>query len=235
MTDPNAPGPFAPSSEASRTRRKRRLVLEIVVIVAALVGFGAFIVSRGEGGREDLGSQPELARELLAMEQRDQEARNRATERGAVVLTDSDIGKAITSVDKANTRRLKEIVDEYGWPGTSLVGFRASRSAWLIAQHADRDLAFQKHALELMQDMPSDEVVQRDVAYLNDRVLVAEGKKQRYGTQFECRDGELVPRTPIADEEDVDARRRSLDMEPLADYKRSFIETYGECPKEDAP
>ena len=82
--------------------------------------------------------------------------------------------------------------------------------------------------------MPEDEVNQRDVAYLSDRVLVAEGKKQRYGTQLECRDGELVGRTDIADEENVDARRRAADMEPLATYKQSFIDSYGECPKDDS-
>ncbi len=230
MTDP-----FTQASDATHSRSKRRLALEVVLILAVLAGLGAFIISRGDGSREDLGSQPELARELLAMEQRDQQARNRATSKGAVVLKDSDIGKEITSVDKANTARLKEIVDEFGWPGRSLVGERASRSAWLLAQHADADLKFQKHALELMEAMPEDEIVQRDIAYLTDRVRVAEGKKQRYGTQLECRDGELVGRTPIADESGVDARRKQLGMEPLAEYEQSFVDTYGECPEADAP
>ena len=232
MTDPFAQATAAATSSGSG--RKRRLALEIVLIVAVLAGVGAFIVSRGEGGRDDLGSQPKLARELLSMEERDQQARNRATKEGAVILKDSDIGKEITRVDAANTKRLKAIVDEFGWPGKSLVGERASRSAWLLAQHADADVEFQKEALELMEAMPDDEVNQRDVAYLSDRVLVAEGKKQRYGTQLECRDGELVGRTDIADEENVDARRRAADMEPLARYKQSFIDSYGECPKDDS-
>lgn len=224
--------PFGQTSAASGGRSKRRLAVEIVLILAVLVGVGAFIVSRGDGGREDLGSEPELARELLAMEQRDQEARNRATKEGAVILKDSDIGAAITRVDNANTARLKEIVDEFGWPGRSLVGERASRSAWLLAQHADQDVEFQKHALELMEAMPEGEINARDIAYLTDRVLVAERKKQRYGTQLECRNGELVGRTDIADEENVDERRAKVGMEPLDTYKRSFTDSYGECPEE---
>ena len=224
--------PFTQASQSSRGRTKGRLVVEIVVILALLIGVGAFIVSRGDGSREDLGSEPALARELLSMEQRDQQARGRATAKGAVVLKESDIGKEIVRVDKANTKRLKEIVDEHGWPGRSLVGERASRSAWLLAQHADQDVEFQKHALELMEAMPEGEVVERDIGYLKDRVLVAEGKKQRYGTQLECRDGELVGRTKIADDEHVDERRAKIGMEPLAAYKQSYIDTYGECPKE---
>jgi hypothetical protein len=223
--------PFAQRSETSGARSKRRLAVEIVLILAVLVGVGAFIVSRGDGGREDLGSEPELARELLAMEQRDQEARSRATK--AVVLKDSDIGAEILRVDRANTKRLKEITDEFGWPGRTLVGERASRSAWILAQHADADLEFQKRALDLMEAMPEGEVIERDVAFLTDRVLVAEGKKQRYGTQLECRDGEVVGRTDIADEENVDARRAKVGMEPFDTYKRSWTESFGECPEED--
>ena len=223
--------PFAQRSETSGARSKRRLAVEIVLILAVLVGVGAFIVSRGDGGREDLGSEPELARELLAMEQRDQEARSRATK--AVVLKDSDIGAEILRVDRANTKRLKEITDEFGWPGRTLVGERASRSAWILAQHADADLEFQKRALDLMEAMPEGEVIERDVAFLTDRVLVAEGKKQRYGTQLECRGGEVVGRTDIADEENVDARRAKVGMEPFDTYKRSWTESFGECPKED--
>lgn len=35
----------------------------------------------------------------------------------------------IRRVDEENTRRLKEIVDEYGWPSYSLVGKKASNCA----------------------------------------------------------------------------------------------------------
>lgn len=212
-----------------RTRRKRRVVLEVVAVLVVLGAVVAAIVMRGGGEREDLGTEPELARELLAMERADQKARNAAIEAGGNIAEDSDIGLEIARVDKRNTARLKEIIDEYGWPGRSLVGERASRSAWLLALHADLDHKFQERALELMEAMEPGEVDPRDIAYLKDRVLVAEGAEQIYGTQFECRDGELVPRTPIVDEKDVDERRDEVGLEPLDDYIASFRETYGDC------
>ena len=213
-----------------RTRRRRRVVLEIVGVLLLLGVVVAAIVMRGGGEqREDLGSQPDIARELLAMERADQRARNAAIEEGGVVTEDSDIGLEIARVDKRNTARLKEIIDDYGWPGRSLVGERASRSAWLLAQHADLDPKFQERALELMEAMEPGEVDPRDIDFLKDRVLVAEGEEQIYGTQFECRDGEVAPRTPIVDEKDVDERRAEVGLEPLDEYKASFRETYGDC------
>ena len=212
-----------------RTRRRRRVVLEVIGVLVVLGAVVAAIVMRGGGEREDLGTEPELARELLAMERADQQARNAAIDAGGDITEDSDIGLEIARVDKRNTARLKEIIDEHGWPGRSLVGERASRSAWLLALHADLDHKFQERALELMEAMEPGEIDPRDIAYLKDRVLVAEGEEQIYGTQFGCRGGDLVPRTPIVDEKDVDERRAEVGLEPLDEYKTSFRETYGDC------
>src|SRR3989344_5778883 len=46
-------------------------------------------------------------------------------------------------VQRANTERLKEIIEKSGWPSIDLVGKKASRNAGLIIQHADHDVRFQ--------------------------------------------------------------------------------------------
>lgn len=51
--------------------------------------------------------------------------------------------------------RLGEIMAEHGWPTAELVGEEAARAAWLIAQHADRQLDIQRRALRLMQQAVS--------------------------------------------------------------------------------
>ena len=43
--------------------------------------------------------------------------------------------------------RLNEIMDEYGWPTAELVGEEAAHAAWLIAQHAHRQLDVRRRAL----------------------------------------------------------------------------------------
>jgi len=64
------------------------------------------------------------------------------------------------------------------------------------------------------------------VAYLTDRVAVAAGKEQTYGTQVGCGPDGAGPRTPIAEPETVDERRAAAGLAPLADY---FAEMDASC------
>jgi hypothetical protein len=77
-----------------------------------------------------------------------------------------------------------------------------------------------------MTALPKDEVSQRNLAYLTDRVLLAEGKKQIYGTQYHTVDGKMEPK-PLEDPENVDRRRAEAGLEPLAEYARQLAEVYG--------
>jgi len=60
-----------------------------------------------------------------------------------------------------------------------------------------------------------------DLAYLTDRVLSAEGRPQRYGTQFHPVAGQLVPR-PIEEADALDERRAAMDLCPFDEYVDSF-------------
>ena len=61
----------------------------------------------------------------------------------------ADVKLKLSAIDDKNRTRLKEIVDQYGWPGKSMVGKDGAQAAWLLAQHADADHAFQKKCLAL--------------------------------------------------------------------------------------
>ena len=91
------------------------------------------------------------------------------------------------TLDTDNSQWLKKIVGQHGWPGRTLVGSTGAHAAWLLIQHADQHL--QKTCLDLMVQAPAGEVEPADIAYLTDRVRLAEGKPQRYGTQVELKDG----------------------------------------------
>jgi hypothetical protein len=149
--------------------------------------------------------------------------------RGRLVASDFKDQQALAemnALDAKHTARLKEIVARHGWPGKSLVGEKAAHAAWLLLQHADADPAFQRRCLDLMTKAPPDEVSPKDIAYLTDRVLLAEGKPQRFGTQFrKDESGKWVPKT-LEDPEHVDERRKAADLEPMADYARGIAQTY---------
>lgn len=127
-------------------------------------------------------------------------------------------------VDKKNTEELKKIIKKYGWPDISLVGKVGSMDAWLIAQHADRDLKFQKLCLKLMEKKLTEGSIEPQYfPYLKDRVLVNSGKPQIFGTQFyRHKTKGLIPR-PIADRKNLYRRRRKYGLESFEKYKKRIL------------
>ncbi|MFB8242853.1 DUF6624 domain-containing protein [Kitasatospora purpeofusca] len=119
--------------------------------------------------------------------------------------------------------RLSEIMDAHGWPSAELVGEDAARAAWLIAQHADRQIDVQRRALRLMeQAVAGGTASPRDLAFLRDRMLVNEGQKQIYGTQIAgVKDGSPIP-WPCEDPERMDERREEVGIPPFAEYVARF-------------
>lgn len=119
--------------------------------------------------------------------------------------------------------RLGGIMDEDGWPTAEMVGEDAARAAWLIAQHADRQLDVQRRALQLMQQAVSAGAASpRELAFLHDRTLVNEGRKQTYGTQIAgVKDGAPVP-WPCEEPERMDELRVEVGIEPFDEYVAKF-------------
>jgi hypothetical protein len=178
--------------------------------------------------REPAPRRPELRLELLQRMECEQAPRRELMQRmqaegvGSPQELDplrDDLLQVIREEDTANRMWLKKILAESGWPGRSLVGVDGAHAAWLLVQHADTDRPFQKECLQLMETAPAGEVAGDDIAYLTDRVRLADGRPQLYGTQLEFRDGEWVPR-PIEDEEHIDQRRKDRGLPPLAEYLR---------------
>jgi hypothetical protein len=131
-----------------------------------------------------------------------------------------------SSIDIANTRRMQEIVQQIGWPTKSKVGAYASDMAWLLVQHAGHDRDFQKQCLALMKELPEDEVKATNIAYLEDRVRVGEGRLQVYGTQFFTDEqGNFGPH-PIEDAVNVDQRRKKVGLGTLAVYTKRMEQVY---------
>lgn len=127
-----------------------------------------------------------------------------------------DDAKWDASLDRLHTKALQELVTAFGWPTISRVGADASVAAWLLVQHADENLAFQKLCLQLMKSEPLTEVQQWNIALLEDRILVSEGKLQIYGSQFhkDKSTGKMIP-WPIADAAQLDSRRKQVGLRPF--------------------
>lgn len=134
------------------------------------------------------------------------------------------VQRASCPASPGNADRLWDILDEYEeWPGFRLVGADGEHAAWLIAQLGDTDL--QRRCLEHLEvavdwgDAPPGHL-----ACLVDRVRMADGRPQVYGSQWVvAADGTLAP-WPIADPDGVDHRRERMGLQPLA-TQRAIMES----------
>jgi hypothetical protein len=163
----------------------------------------------------------ELRRELLARAEEDQRVRRLvAPPKGQFeVRVPDEVAEEWRRVDTGNTRWLADILATRGWPGRTVAGEDGARAAWLLAQHADRDLDLQRAFLDALRGAVAEgEASPANVAYLEDRVRVADGRPQLYGTQFTVTDGELGP-CPIEDPQRLDERRAAAGLEPFAVYE----------------
>lgn len=152
----------------------------------------------------------ELRDSLLQMQQVDQEARKK--------------GSSTVRIDRQHTAQLQQFVSIYGWPTVSLVGPEASHAAWLLVQHADHDVTFQKNCLGRIEKHVLDGEVQKEAyAFLYDRVCVNTNQPQLFGTQFtrDNENGTLIPRE-IRDIDSLDERRATYGLEPFEEYRRKM-------------
>jgi len=160
---------------------------------------------------------PALRAELDARFRRDQDARMAWMAR----RWDRELGRAVTLTDRNNLRWLRELVASKGFPTAAQVGEEGVNRAWLLMQHMDDDPQFQAALLPVLEQRFKDgELSGDDLARFTDRVLKAQGKPQRYGTQFSPEAmGETYFGLPDeASLRQVEANRRELGVMPLADY-----------------
>jgi hypothetical protein len=189
--------------------RRAAVVVLLLAALAACGGGGGDSEGSAATPSAEVTFDPDLRDELVAMKEQDQVER---TGGGPIE-------------DEPRTARLKEIIEEHGWPGYDLVGEEGEEAAWVIAQHADLDPEFQQQALELLREAVADgQASPGNLAYLEDRVAVAQGRPQLYGTQMSCRKKRPVPATPIEDPAGLDERREEAGLPPHEQYVAEMTE-----------
>jgi hypothetical protein len=168
------------------------------------------------------GTDEELKQRLVAMAKRDQSVRK------PEYVSDTAPAGLVEEqerVDAELTTELKAIVARKGWPTIRLVGLPASEHAALILMHS-RDHDFQRSMLpQLRQLAESGEILGSSVATIVDKILISEGKRQRFGTQFKWANG-VAEMLPVDDTEHLEERRAKYLLPPLAEYKKMLADFY---------
>ena len=156
-----------------------------------------------------------IRRELIGMKEEDQRVRAELAADGSLF---QGYHHRMREVHDAHAARLAEILDQHGWPGVPQVGAAGAAAAWLIAQHAIAQPAFLRRVLNLLKPAAErGDVPAVQVAMLEDRIRSFEGRPQLYGTQFDWDEQGRMSPLPFDDAARVDARRREIGLEPLAE------------------
>jgi hypothetical protein len=132
----------------------------------------------------------------------------------------------MAAVDSVNLIKVKAILDRYGWLGVPEVGQQGNSTLFLVIQHADS--ATQVQYLPVMRKAVKEGKAEASqLALLEDRVALRQGRKQIYGSQV-SRDPQTGQYSvlPLEDPDNVDKRRAAMGLPPLADYVKHWGMTW---------
>jgi hypothetical protein len=120
--------------------------------------------------------------------------------------------------DSINTVRITSIIDHYGWLGAEVVGEPGNSTFFAVIQHSD--LKTQEKYLPVMREAVKNGKARADqLALLEDRVALKEGRRQIYGSQLGM--DPITKKTyvcPLEDPDHVDARRSKVGLPPMQEY-----------------
>ncbi len=133
--------------------------------------------------------------------------------------------KAMNTADSVNLIKVMRILDEHGWLSQEQIGEQGNATLFLVIQHSDRQT--QEKYLPLMRQAVKDGKAQANqLALLEDRVALRQGKKQIYGSQITQDINGKYSVSPIEDEPNVNKRRAAVGLEPLEEYVKRWGITY---------
>jgi hypothetical protein len=128
-----------------------------------------------------------------------------------------DLFKTIAEKDSVNMVQVSKVLDDYGWLGEDEIGELANITLFLVIQHAG--LREQEKYLPMMREAVKDgKAGISELALLEDRVALGQGKKQIYGSQVMRDDMGKLVFAPIEDEEHLNERRARVGLASIEEH-----------------
>lgn len=113
---------------------------------------------------------------------------------------------------------LRNLVAQVGWIDAERFGYATANAAFFLVQHS-WEVPLMMAALPWIEkDVVAGRTEGEDYALLFDRIQLATGEKQRYGTQVGIDLSNSAFVFPVEDSARVDERRRELGLMPIAEY-----------------
>jgi hypothetical protein len=192
-------------------------------ILLLIPGFLFFNLAFGQTGEiPGSGLNKELIAILDTIHQEDQKFRQESlileTKFGWDSKEVQDLWEIINIKDSLNLIKVEKILTEYGWLGSDIIGEKGNKTLFLVIQHADTQTQL-KYFPMLREAVKNGKANAGYLALMEDRVLLAQGEKQIYGSQLEMDyKTNLYIISPMIDPDNVDQRRAEVGLKPLAEY-----------------
>jgi hypothetical protein len=161
---------------------------------------------------------------LEKMMARDQAIRNISSVDLAKITDPEAEGKLIGIVDSSNMEELKGLIEKYGYPDYSKVGYQGETDMFAIVLHGLFDgvrdsLDWTYYQPIMLKAVTGGSIMPMHYAWLYDRVVSKNGtQKQCYGVQFGIQsNGSYSLQGDIYDIMNVDLRRKEIGLPALED------------------
>jgi len=113
------------------------------------------------------------------------------------------------------------IIDKCGMPTLEEVDEHQMMTIWLVFQHSHHYIMKEYYPL-LLQSAQKGDLELSQMALMEDRLLMREGKPQIYGSQIQAGCKTKWELYPLENPETVDKRRAKMGLEPLSDYLKNY-------------
>jgi hypothetical protein len=130
----------------------------------------------------------------------------------------------LCEVDKSNISWLKYV---RSFDFMNEISDESLRRLIILVIHADTETDLQKNFLRVLLERDLPPAIMSSVAGLSDRIAVAEGRNQDYGTQFELVSGGCFAVRNIDSISAVDRRRARLKLPSLTEYADNLAKNTG--------
>ncbi|CAM3340345.1 DUF6624 domain-containing protein [Empedobacter stercoris] len=138
------------------------------------------------------------------------------------------------SVNLNNQSKAKTYFNKYGFIGTTNFDKRTSGNFWIIVQHADNDIDFQKEVLKKMKrEIRKNNAMKSQYAMLEDRVNVNLNKKQRFGSQVTYNEnGQAIPINGLIDSTNIENIRKEYELPTFKQYYNEMTKMHFDMNKD---
>lgn len=137
------------------------------------------------------------------------------------------LSAVIRKKDSSNLVFVEQFIAQHGWLGPQEIGMQGVQALFLVIQHADLNTQNKYYPL-IKQAEKDGKLLSSNVAILEDRIAVREGRPQQYGSQgYYDAEKKKTFIYPLKDLENLDQLRVSMGLNPMKEYMKSWdVEEY---------